>query len=68
MEHQLDMLEETAAVERSATPEFGRILLLHADIMRGMLEVPHRRCIRLSKLLSVALALCLLLLAYMALT
>ncbi len=68
MEQQLDRLEENAAsAERSATPEFGRILLLHADIMRGMLEVSRCRWIRLSKLLSAALALCLLLLAWVTL-
>lgn len=69
MNQQLDRLEEDAAsAEKSATPEFGRILLLHADIMRGMLEVSRRRWIRLSKLLSAALALCLLLLAWATLT
>lgn len=68
LEKQLDKLEEDAVdAERESTPELARILLLHADLLRGVLEQSRRRWIRLSAFLGVVLAGCLMLLAWLAL-
>lgn len=63
MERQLDELEDSAvAAEQGSTPELTRILLLHADVIRGILEQSRRRWIRLSAVLGVIVLICLVLL------
>lgn len=65
MMRQLDDLEDAAvAAEKDSIPEAGRILLIHADIIRATLEQSRRRWMRSSAALSVALLICLGLLLY----
>lgn len=64
MWQRLDDLENAAvAAEADSAPELTRILLLHADMILGMLEQSRRRWMRLSVALSIALVGCLVLFA-----
>jgi len=64
---QLDQVEEeAAAAEKNAAPELGRILLIHADLLRGILEGSRNFWKRLTLALGVALIICLVLLALLA--
>lgn len=65
MERKLDELEDSAVTaEQGSLPELTRILLLHANIIRAILERSRRRWMRLSVALSIVVVGCLVLLIF----